>query len=164
MRLFKINDHDGSILLEKSEEVLFPMEREDTSKINELIGFMLKVNPKAQGISAIQVGWKKRIAIIKLGRSNPFVIINPVISDKFGVQISTESCLSTDKSDEYHDYYKVKRPLRAKILYYDINGGLHEVTAYKKEVRVFCHEIDHMDGITIDQIGKYYTSEKKQMR
>lgn len=140
---------------------MFPLTKNDIKEIETVKDFLLSEHNTAQGISAIQVGIAKRFAIIKLGKK-PFVIINPVVESTIGLQDSKESCLSTDKSSAARDYYKLKRPLRGVILYYDMNGIKHEIKANKHDIRVYCHEIDHMNGILITDKGKYYKSERNK--
>lgn len=140
---------------------MFPLTDDDIKEIEAVKDFLLTEYSTAQGISAIQVGIAKRFAIIKLGKK-PFVIINPSVESIIGVQESKESCLSTDKSSVTRDYYKLKRPLRGIISYYDMNGVRHEINANKHDIRVYCHEIDHMNGILITDSGKYYKSERNK--
>ena len=144
-----------------SQELMFPLTEDDVKEIEAVKDFLLSEHATAQGISAIQVGIAKRFAIIKLGKK-PFVIINPVVESTVGVQVSNESCLSTDKSSAARDYYKLKRPLRGVISYYDMNGIKYEIKANKHDIRVYCHEIDHMNGILITDSGKYYKSERNK--
>ena len=144
-----------------SQELVFPLTENDVEEIEAVKDFLLTEHNTAQGISAIQVGITKRFAIIKLGKK-PFVIINPVVESTVGIQVSNESCLSTDKSYVTRDYYKLKRPLRGVISYYDMSGIKHEIKANKHDIRVYCHEIDHMDGILITDKGKYYKSERNK--
>lgn len=140
---------------------MFPLTDDDIKEIEAVKDFLLTEYSTAQGISAIQVGIAKRFAIIKLGKK-PFVIINPSVESIIGAQESKESCLSTDKSSVTRDYYKLKRPLRGIISYYDMNGVKHEINANKHDIRVYCHEIDHMNGILITDSGKYYKSERNK--
>lgn len=144
-----------------SQELVFPLTENDVEEIEAVKDFLLTEHNTAQGISAIQVGITKRFAIIKLGKK-PFVIINPVVESTVGIQVSNESCLSTDKSSATRDYYKLKRPLRGVISYYDMSGIKHEIKANKHDIRVYCHEIDHMNGILITDKGKYYKSERNK--
>lgn len=152
---------DSVLLKSISRELVFPLTDSDIREIESVKDFLLSEHNTAQGISAIQVGILKRFAIIKLGKK-PFVIINPAVESTIGVQESKESCLSTDKSSTARDYYKLKRPLRGIISYYDMNGVKHEIKANKHDIRVYCHEIDHMNGILITDKGKYYKSEKNK--
>ncbi|QCX33005.1 peptide deformylase [Caloramator sp. E03] len=95
------------------------------------------------GLAAPQIGVNKRIIFIDLRNgADPIVLINPRIVSFSGKQESEESCLS------YPGYYGyVERP--AKVIVKGINDKGQEVSYKAEELlcRVFCHEIDHLDGI-----------------
>lgn len=154
-REFKLLYNGNMMLNTMSKPVEFPLSEEDKELINDLKDYMEKELPKAQGISAIQIGIDKRFAVLCINGKR-FVIINPTVKSKIGIQISEESCLSVDYSKNNRDYYKVKRPLAAVIEYYDINGTKRSIRTNKHDTRVYCHEIDHMNGILINNIGKFY--------
>lgn len=112
--------------------------------------------PKAQGLSANQIGVLKRIAIMRY-KGKEFFVINPKIELTVGgYRTSVESCVSTDKSQSKYDYYKVKRPRWIIVTYYDENGKRYRKLINSKRTRVFCHEIDHMDGRLITDEGRLY--------
>lgn len=152
---FKLLYNGNKVLNSVSSELTFPLSNFEKSLINDLTDYMEKETPTAQGLSAVQVGICKRFAIMYIN-SKRFVIINPIVKYKFAIQISKESCLSVDYSKNNRDYYKVKRPLFAIIEYYDINGNKKSIFTNKHDTRIYCHEIDHMNGILINNIGKFY--------
>ena len=43
-----------------------------------------------------------------------------------------------------------------------MNGIKHELKVNKHDIRVYCHEIDHMNGILITDKGKYCKSERNK--
>lgn len=59
-----------------------------------------------------------------------------------GLQYYYEACMSTGDI-----IGKVARPYYIEIDYQDINGNHLHRTAEDFEAIVFCHEIDHLDGI-----------------
>lgn len=67
---------------------------------------------------------------------------NPKITIMKGLQFYYEACMSTGNVAG-----KVPRPYYIEIDYQDINGNHHHRTAEDFEAIVFCHEIDHLDGI-----------------
>ncbi len=141
------------LLLEKSMEV---KSHEFNSKelkelINNLRDSMRETN--GVGISAIQIGVKKRIALIEYYVDNPryaeigncplTVLINPEFS-VVGDEISeyNEGCLSVPDTRGI-----VRRPKHIKYKYFDEAGQqiIGENDGFF--ARVMQHEIDHMDGI-----------------
>lgn len=67
---------------------------------------------------------------------------NPKITKMKGLQYYYEACMSTGDV-----IGKVARPYYIELTYQDIDGNYHHRTAEDFEAIVFCHEIDHLDGI-----------------
>lgn len=78
---------------------------------------------------------------------------NPVITKMIGKQYFYESCMSVENATG-----KVARPYKIEIEYQDINGNkfIKEVEGF--EAIIFCHEINHLDGIEYTDIAEimYY--------
>lgn len=101
----------------------------------------------AQGLAAPQIGISKRIILCKLkGEIN--VMINPVILRKFGSRKSNEGCESVNKR------YIVKRPILGKITYTTEEGENISRWFTWKQMRIICHEVDHLDGKCINNVGE----------
>lgn len=122
---------------------------------------------KGMGISANQLGLKKRACLVRVGE-NEFYFINPVIIDKSVDKfVFHESCLSIPKS--------IRKPIpvtrHTKVVVKSDNLGETtfewnrandtdtEVSAETMLTSVVQHEVDHLDGITIRdrQISKTIT-------
>lgn len=76
---------------------------------------------------------------------NDYVVtpyFNPRITLMKGLQYYYEACMSTGDV-----IGKVARPYYIELDYQDIDGNLHHRSAEDFEAIVFCHEIDHLDGI-----------------
>jgi len=67
---------------------------------------------------------------------------NPKITVMKGLQYFYEACMSTGDV-----IGKVARPYYIELDYQDIDGNYHHRSAEDFEAIVFCHEIDHLDGI-----------------
>lgn len=154
--------YPSKVLRKVSKELEFPLSDEDKGQMKELLEFTTNEYPTAQGMSAIQVGIDKRFFIVRI-RGKEEIIINPTIVWKFGLQTSKESCFSVDISKTKFVYYKVNRPLLGVVKYYDLDGNKKTKFLGKKVVRVYCHEIDHLDGMTIDRIGVRFLEVDKQI-
>jgi len=102
------------------------------------------------GLAAPQVGINKRFFLFI---SNPeniagekeveiIVAINPQILERDGESIIYEGCLS------YPDYLaKVKRALKIKVRYHNLDMNKVEEEYFGLTARIFQHELDHLDGI-----------------
>lgn len=93
------------------------------------------------GLAAPQVGVLRRIAIVEF-EDKCYELINPRILKSSGGVISEEGCLSVPGVRG-----KVKRPETITVTYLDRAGKRHKEEITGILARVFCHEIDHLDGV-----------------
>lgn len=112
------------------------------------------VKNKGTGLSAPQVGIFRKMMIFLKDENKLIFAINPVYFKRFKVRSShVESCLSYPKKE-----FRVKRTkeIVAKFWTFDEKGKTKEVIWYLKgrESYIFQHETDHLNGITINMIGK----------
>jgi len=121
-------------------------------EILKIIGDMAKtmIACEGLGLAAPQVGINRRFFLFL---SNPenigtekevevTVAINPQILERDGESIIYEGCLS------YPDYLaKVKRALKIKVRYQDLDMNKVEEEFFGLSARIFQHELDHLDGI-----------------
>ena len=112
-----------------------------------LLREMLTRKNKAVGLAANQIGLNYRAFAMKLNNKIA-IFINPEITDKWGDDLFLpERCLSLKKG------YTVKRCMyiRVKDDFYT-NGQTMALDNYAAQV--FQHEIDHINGITIQTRSK----------
>jgi peptide deformylase len=100
------------------------------------------------GLAAPQIGLNKRFFLFISDYAEERetvmikVAINPQILEEEGETITYEGCLS------YPDYFaNVKRALKVKVKYQDIDFNKVEEELTGLAARVFQHELDHLDGI-----------------
>ena len=93
------------------------------------------------GLAAPQIGVLRRIAVVSFD-DKYYELINPKILEESGEVIGEEGCLSIPDV-----WGLVPRPERIKAVYTDRAGETREIEATGMLARVFCHEIDHLDGI-----------------
>lgn len=93
------------------------------------------------GLAAPQVGVLRRIAIVEFD-GKYFELINPRILTASGEVVAEEGCLSVPSVRG-----TVKRPENITVSYVDRNGKYNKEEISGLLARVFCHEIDHLDGI-----------------
>ena len=132
------------ILRKKAKEIT-----EVTPRIQELIDDMFETMYDADGVglAAPQVGIRKRLVVIDCGEE-PLVLINPVILETSGEQTGQEGCLSVPNKVGI-----VTRPNYAKVKAYDENMQEYIIEATELLARCLCHEIDHLDGLTVRYCG-----------
>ena len=97
------------------------------------------------GLAAPQVGLSVRLFVAdpSFGRdSNDLVVmINPEIAEREGVQSELEGCLSVPGFEA-----QIARPTRLLVRGLDRQGKPQQIEATGLLVRIFQHEIDHLDG------------------
>lgn len=138
MALREIRLDGDPILRKKSREVT-----EITDRIKALLEDMVETMYHAEGVglAAPQVGILRRIIVIDIGEG-PMKIINPEIIEEDGEVVGIEGCLSIPSISG-----DVPRPNKIKVKYIDVEGKEQTIDAEGPLARVFCHEIDHLDGI-----------------
>ena len=109
------------------------------------------------GLAATQINFHQRLIVIDVSeqRNLPMIIINPVIVEHSGEEISEEGCLSVPETNA-----EVKRAELVTLEYLDIEGQKQVLNADGLLAVCIQHEIDHLDGkLFID-----YLSPLKQKR
>jgi peptide deformylase len=96
---------------------------------------------EGSGLAAPQVGVLRRIAVVEYD-DKYYELINPIILKKSGEAIEEEGCLSITGVRG-----RVKRPDTLLVKYLDRDGKKHQEEIKGMTARIFCHEIDHLDGI-----------------
>lgn len=140
--------------------IIFDGDKEITMDI--LIGSMfntLSVN-NAVGLAAPQIGQKLRLFIMDVDNSK-FICFNPTILEQSDEEIvGQEGCLSFPQLT-----LSVKRPVKIHATYQHIDGTPVERNLEGLAARCFCHELDHLNGITFDtKVGALSLRMAKQKR
>ena len=128
-------------------------------RLRKLIDEMLETMYDAPGIglAATQVDVHQRLLVadISADKTEPQVLINPVILEKDGVTVTEEGCLSVPGY-----YEEVERAEHIRVRFLDRNGKKEEMEMEGLLAVCIQHEIDHLDGkLFVD-----YLSEAKRMR
>lgn len=103
---------------------------------------------KAVGLSACQLGFLKSVAVIRY-TGVQLVMINPEILKRGKMVFVEERCISIPGK-----VFTVKRPKFVKVSYVGLDGKTHTFRGRDLLAQAICHEIDHLNGITIDKIGR----------
>lgn len=172
-----ILDERDSHLRKVSDEVVFPISKDDKKTINEIIKHLkysqieeyekkYDLRP-GMGLAFPQLGINKRIIVVvhevEPGIFDEYVVINPVIVSNSKEIIAAEAgegCLSVNREVDGH----VPRFARVTIEGFDVNGNKIRVRAREDLSIAFQHEIDHLNGILffdkIDKNKKFYTEDE----
>jgi peptide deformylase len=106
--------------------------------------------PRAIGLSAVQIGQPIRVFVLR-GGGGLRVFINPVVSWASAINhIMGEECMSYP----WLGPVKVARPSSIDLTNYNIDGDEITTRMDGMTARVALHELDHCNGITIDQIRR----------
>jgi peptide deformylase len=118
-----------------------------TKTINRLKMTMKLYN--GLGLSANQCGVFERVFIVGNGEI-VIVCINPkIIKASDDLIKDNEGCLSFPGL-----FLKVERASSVEVEYYDYQGKKYNTTFTGLTARCFLHELDHMNGITMDKHAK----------
>lgn len=164
----EILDEKDKRLRQVSNEVVFPLSKEDQEAIEKMITYLRdsQIEEKAlkydlrpgMGLAAIQLGILKRYFVvvheIEAGVFDTYVIINPKIVSNSEEKIYVEGgegCLSVNRDIEGI----VPRYARVTLEGYDMQGQKIRVRGREELAIAFQHELDHLNGILFtDHIDK----------
>ena len=103
----------------------------------------------ASGFAAVQFGEPIRLIIFKRDTLTNLVLVNPeIIQEKYG-ETKMEECFSLPD----HAYF-VKRHKMVKCRGLNLNGETVTIKGRDRLARLLKHEVDHLDGILIDEIAE----------
>jgi peptide deformylase len=97
------------------------------------------------GLAAPQVNIGKRLITVDLSVGEDpgslIVLVNAELLESQGEAVEEEGCLSVPGIRE-----RVKRPERVRVRGIDLGGRERTIEASGLLARVFCHEVDHING------------------
>lgn len=99
------------------------------------------------GMAANQIGDLRRVFVIFDPESSnpPRVFVNPVVLSRSGKQIGIEGCLSLEPEQDC----EVTRAKDISYRYQNLKGKSIRAKLSGFSARVFLHELDHLDGLSI---------------
>lgn len=129
----------GDPVLEKTARTVLNFDERLAQLLDDMKETMYEAD--GVGLAAPQVGVLRRCCVIDIGEG-PIELVNPVITEKSGVQNESEGCLSLPGQ-----YKTTVRPMKVTVRANDRHGNVFTVTGEGLMARALCHEIDHLDGI-----------------
>jgi len=108
------------------------------------------LNPKPGGLSAPQVGFPYRVVLIN-EKGKPHIYYNPKVGYRTPMLVEgEEQCISLPGVS-----LKVMRPRAIVVQAHDSNLRLIRRAYQGTAARVWCHELDHLDGtLIIDKVDR----------
>ena len=167
LRMKDIIDEKDKRLRQVSQEVTFPLSKEDLNHIDEMEEYLInsqieEMSEKydlrpGMGLSAVQIGVLKRYIVIVHDTEEGFIsyiVINPKMTSHSEEVIYVdggEGCLSVNRDVDGI----VPRYARVTIEGYDIEGNPIKIRAREELAVAFHHELDHLEGkLFFDKIDK----------
>lgn len=113
-------------------------------RLHQLIDDMAETmyHAKGVGLAAPQVGILKRVVVVDVG-DGLIELVNPTIIEQEGEQKGPEGCLSFPGKSAI-----TLRPRIVKVHAQDRNGKEFDISGHDLKAKAFCHELDHLDGIS----------------
>lgn len=132
----------------KLNEVSKPVKIIDLSLIGDMRYHLDK--PTCFGISAIQLGEPLRIIGVAMGLEKIFILNPEIVKHSEKKYPRVEGCFSLSYGKQEYQVYRYKQ---VKVKGRDLDWN--EVTYKGRDIfgAVLQHEIDHLNGITIDRHG-----------
>lgn len=143
LSIFQIITYGNPILRKKAKKI-----KNIDKEIEEFAQNMVRTMHAVPGIglAAPQVNHSIQLITVDLSagekRQDLTILINPEIVSQEGESLLEESCLSVPDIKD-----KIIRPFRAVVKGIDLKGTEKIIEAEGLLARVFCHEIDHINGI-----------------
>lgn len=127
----------------------------DHADLPSFIDVMLDImyTHEGVGLAAPQAGRNIRVVVVDASAGEDKqalrVMVNPVVVQSSSEQdVRPEGCLSLPGR-----VYNVKRPVSVKVRYLDRGLTQVEATLSDMEARIFLHELDHLSGVLISDVG-----------
>ena len=137
---------DKEKLSERAEEI---NTRNENALMRETVLELKKIirEKNLLGLTAPQIGVNKRILCINFnGDIRSF--INPVLSSAKGLTLNREKCSSIPNKE-----YIRPRNTEVIVMYETPLGKIESKKILGKAAMVFQHEIDHLDGLLLSDVG-----------
>lgn len=125
------------------------------------------IDANGLGLAAPQVGVLRRVCIVidlppedsgeapaegeVLPEPEFIELINPEITDREGSVTLYEGCLSFPGHNG-----AIARPEQVTVRAFDRTGKEYTLTRHGMTARAICHEIDHLNGVTIMDLAEYF--------
>lgn len=145
--IIKLTDENFEILSMRCEELNIKTENDLMREIILALKDTIRNSENCVGLAAPQIGYNKRMFCINF-KGDIRTFINPIITNAKGLSLSRESCMSCPGKE-----YIRPRNNEIWVYYQTPLGKTESVKLFGFAAHVFQHELDHLDGITLADIG-----------
>ena len=135
-------------LSERAEEVDTITENSLLREIVKVLKRTLAKHEELNALSAPAIGYNKRIFCIRFDKDDIKTFINPVIGAQKGLQLSREKCSSIPDKE----FIRVRNN-DISVMYQRPTGQIETRQLLGRAAIVFQHEMDHLDGVLLSDIG-----------
>ena len=144
---------DVEKLSERCEEIDIRKDNELMREIILALKDTLREHKDGVGLAAPQIGYDKRIFVINFN-GDLRTFINPIISEANNLTLNREGCLSLPGKE-----YIRPRHSKITVVYQTPLGKVESRQMFGLAACVFQHELDHLDGLLLSDIGLEVTEE-----
>lgn len=139
------NDPERFPILEAlSQECSVPISETDLSHIEHMDVMLTQLGDGAAGLAAVQIGYPKRIFLLRQDDANRAFINPQVIAHSAEMRRRPEACLSLPGL-----VVRTERPKELTLKYFDLEGNEHTEKFAGFWAQAVCHEMDHLNGVLI---------------
>jgi peptide deformylase len=157
---FKLRLDPDPILYQKLEDL--DIDQYDLPAIEQAMIYWMKTF-NGIGIAANQVGFDKRVIVVKPKGKEPFAMFNPKVINISEDEIpDEEGCLSFPNL-----FISIKRPKKIEVEFIDKNKNSCIMLFEGYDSKCVQHELDHIDGICfVNRVSpmKLALAKKKQRK
>ncbi|MDP4109943.1 MAG: peptide deformylase [Bacillota bacterium] len=150
-------------IIKKGDPVLTKISHEVTSfdkKLHMLLDDMRDTLKSAPGVglAAPQIGILRRVVVLETTDGEFIELINPKIISSSGEAEEIEGCLSIPNV-----WGIVKRPDHVVVRAQDRFGKEFEKQGEGYNARIYCHELEHLDGVLFtEKVIRYVNPEEEK--
>lgn len=127
-----------------SQPCSLPVNDVDAEMIGKMDALLDVLDDTAAGLAAVQIGYPKRIFLLRQNGINRAFINPVVVAQSAEMKKDGEACLSLPGFGAVF-----KRPKSVTVQYYDLDGVVKLETFTGFWARAICHEMDHLNGTLI---------------
>ena len=138
---------DEEILGQRSEEIDSRKQNNEMRQIIVDLKDTIRAHENCIGLAAIQINQPWRIFVINFS-GDLRTFINPVIYEAKGLTLSREGCMSFPGRE-----FIRPRNNEIRVVYQTPLGKSESIKLVGRAAEVFQHELDHLDGLTLADIG-----------
>ena len=141
MAIIRVNDQRFPLLEMESSDCSLPLTSEDEDALMLMNDVLDELDDEAAGLAAVQVGYPKRMFVLRKNGENAAYINPIVIRSSTRMKNDFEACLSIPGG-----VVRTKRPKSVTLQYVDIDGSVQTETFTGFWARAVMHEMDHLNG------------------